>query len=268
VLTRSIVPPGLGSVEIDSLVAEALRNGQSLYQLDGKLLEELRPDVVITQELCDVCAVDHAVVAKTVAQISSQPELISLQPDSIGEVLGDVLRVGDALGARVAAQELVLSAEERLDRIRGLVDGLVRPRVLALEWYDPPYFGGHWVPEQIEMAGGISVLGTPRERSGRVPWRTIHQLEPEVILLMPCGYNLSGTRSLLRELESIPEWRELSVVQQGNVWALDANACFSRPAPRVVLGVEVVAHILHPSEVPAPLGAALWEHVGHPGANT
>ncbi len=258
VITKSIVPPGLSSEQIDAFVSQALRDGKSLYSIDEELLRRIEPDVVITQELCDVCAVNHETVARTVGQLPKPPQLVSLDPGSIEDIFSDLLCVGTSLRKEDVAVQAVKQARDRLLRLEKQLEGAPRPRVLSLEWYEPPFFGGHWVPEQIAFGGGVSVVGAPRERSRRLSWEEIAVLDPDVILLMPCGYDLAKSLSLGSELVGRPEWEALRAVRVGSVFALDANACFSRPSLRVVLGAEVVGHVLHPERVPAPDRAELF----------
>lgn len=260
-LTKSILTPGLSAREIDQMTAAALRRGESLYELDEKLLRDLRPDVVITQALCDVCAISYSSVERAVGSLGPGVSLVSLEPDCIEAVLNDVVRVGVAIDREQSAHTLVEDAQRRLYLLRTRVDGAPRPRVLGLEWFDPPYFGGHWVPEQIEAAGGTPVIGAPGERSLRMSWQSITELDPDVILLMPCGYNAEESRQLLGDVSERSDWKALRAVQEGRVWSLDANAHFSRPGPRVIAGAELIGHILHPSLVPLSDSAQPYLHV-------
>lgn len=254
VITKSIVPEGLSSAEIDAFVARAVRDGQSLYTVDEELLRQIAPDVVITQALCDVCAVNYETVARTLSKLEKKPQLVSLNPGCIEDIFSDLEQVGAALTLPGKAAEITADARRRLRRLEQQVAGLPRPKVLTLEWYEPAYFGGHWVPEQVQLGGGTSVVGVAHERSCRISWEEIQELDPDIILLMPCGYNLQQTLELGKELRGRPHWEELRAVREGSVMALDANACFSRPSLRVVLGAEVIGHVLHPDAVPAPSG--------------
>jgi len=251
-LTKSIVGPNLTSRQVDDLVSAASKEGRSLYELDEKLLQALSPELVITQELCDVCAVGFATVASALGSLKSKAQLVSLQPGSIEEILIDVSKVGAAIGAEVQAQALVDDAHRRLQVLKERVQSLPSPKVLTLEWFDPAFFGGHWVPEQVKHAGGISLIGKSHERSERMSWEQVNALDPDIILLMPCGYDLKGCVSLAKELDSTPTWGNLRAVRSKNVWALDANSFFSRPSPRVITGAEILGHIFHPEHVPCP----------------
>ena len=252
VVTTSIVPAGLSSREIDDCVSSALREGRSLYELDVPLVEELRPDVVITQELCDVCAVDFQTAARVLARLKSPPVLVSLQPNDINDILEDVQHVGEATGKSTEAGRFVADARERLAQLKDKVAGRERPRVAALEWFDPLFSGGHWVPEQIVAAGGIPLLGHAKERSVRKPWSALLAEDPDAIFLMPCGYNVQDTVKLSAALEVREEFQQLRAVRQNKVWALDANSYFSRPSPRVVQGAILLGHILHPDLIDCP----------------
>lgn len=252
VITKSIVPPGLSSGQIDAFVAEAVREGRSLYTVDEEMLQEIAPDVVITQELCDVCAVNHETVARSLGRLSKQPELVSLDPGCIEDIFADFERVAAALQREEVAARTVGEGRRRLERLREQTAGLSRPRVLTLEWYEPAFFGGHWVPEQVELGGGESVVGAAHCRSERISWEKIEELDPDVILLMPCGYNLRQTLELGSELHENPHWGRLRAVRERRVVAVDANACFSRPSLRVVQGAELVGHVLHPEAVSPP----------------
>jgi len=255
ILTKSIVDPGLSQKEIDTVTSAALRRGESLYRLDEELLRELSPDVVITQALCDVCAISYSSVERAVHSLGSSTELISLEPDSIEGVLSDISRLGASLGREREAADLVRDARARLADLRSQVKGVIRPRVLGLEWFDPPYFGGHWVPEQIEAAGGTPVVGAAGARSERMSWKEIQELDPDVIFLMPCGYDASQAVELMAPVREQGEWKGLRAVTEGRVWAVDANALFSRPGPRIIEGAEQLGHLLHPNRVPRPAKA-------------
>ena len=245
-LTRSVIPPGLPAADIDRAVRERTERGEVLYELDGERLEELHPDLIVTQALCAVCAVSIDDVRAVAARLPSRPRVVALDPETLAEVLGDARTLGDAAGALDAADALVAESEERLARVEEAVVGAPRPRVAALEWLDPPFAGGHWVPEMVALAGGEDVLGLPGIKSRAVAWTDVEATEPEVALVIPCGYDAEGT---LREAHRHGErLRALGA----RVVAADASAYFSRPGPRVVEGVELLAHALHPGLVPAP----------------
>ncbi len=245
-LTRSAVPPGLSAAEIDAAVSDLLRRGASLYDVDEPLLNSLAPDVVVTQALCDVCAVSYGDVQQLAQRLTSRPRVISLTPPDIDGILDDILTVAVGVEAAERGHELVAAIRERLERVDEAVSGQPRPRVAAIEWLDPPFAGGHWVPEMIQLAGGQDVLGQAGEKSFRVTWEEVLAARPEVIALIPCGYSLEAVAVEWRTLPKPDGWEQLPAVVTGRVYALDANSYFSRPAPRVVDGVELLARVLHP----------------------
>lgn len=254
VLTRSIVDPSLPSLEIDRLTKEALHRGDSLYALNEELLRELQPDLVITQALCDVCAVSFSSVARAVGSLESSAQLISLEPGCIEDIFSDIRNVARASSRVLEGETLIADGRARLNRLEAQLAQASRPRVLSLEWFEPAYFGGHWVPEQIRFGGGESVLGKPKERSSGVAWQDVAELDPDVIVCMPCGYDTHASRRLLAAVEEQPYFAELRAARLGQVWCVDANGLFSRPSPRVVSGAELLGHIMHPNIVPLPLG--------------
>ncbi len=244
-LTSSKIDASLSSAEIDAAVKRLTDSG-SLYALDAGLLEELSPDLVLTQGLCDVCAVSASVVERAVAGLASRPEVLSLDPASLDEVLDDAVRVGGALGREGEAREKVAALRGRLARVEGAVAGLGRPRVACVEWLDPPFSAGHWVPEMVRLAGGEELLAAPGEPSARITWREVREAAPDVLVLMPCGFDARRAAAEAGFLSKLPGWEDLPAVRDGRVWAVDANSHFSRPAPRLVEGVEILARILHP----------------------
>jgi iron complex transport system substrate-binding protein len=248
-ITRDVLPPGLSASQIDAAVKERTLRGQSIYELDTELLEELRPDLIVTQALCSVCAVSYDDVRAVAAELGSQPQVISLDPHTVGEVLGDARTLADATGRRDEAVKLVRRAANRIDRVRIRSRRARRPRVVALEWLDPPFAAGHWVPQLIEFAGGQDVLGFAGERSEERSWEEVAAAQPDIIVAMPCGYDAQIAH---REAEMHRD--QLAAVGAGEVVAVDASAFFSRPGPRIVDGLELLAHIIHPeifAEAPA-----------------
>ncbi len=247
VVTKSIVPPGLSSRQIDDLVSGALREGRSLYELDIAEVDRLRPDVIVTQELCDVCAVDFATVTRSLAQLAYTPELVSLQPSNIADILDDVARVARTIKRESEALVLIEQSQARLKRVSEASEGCPLLRVAALEWLDPLFYAGHWVPEQVALAGGTSCWGQAQMPSGRLTWEQLEHADPDLIVLMPCGYDLEQTLSLAEEIKANRRYQGLRAVRTRNVWAVDANSYFSRPSPGVVEGAELLARILHDS---------------------
>jgi iron complex transport system substrate-binding protein len=245
-VTRSVIPEGLPPAEIDREVRQRTRRGEAIYELDEEELRYLEPDLIVTQAVCEVCAVSFDDVRAVAERISSQPRVISLDPSTLGEVLGDFRRLADAAGVPEAGEALVADAADRIDRVQEAVDGAARPRVVALEWLDPPYIGGHWVPQMIDLAGGEDPLGFPGEKSRTATWEEIAAGRPEVVVSMPCGYHAARaaeeTRAYAEQIDALGAREVVSV---------DAAAYFSRPGPRLVDGLEVLARILHPDRFEA-----------------
>jgi iron complex transport system substrate-binding protein len=248
-VTRDRLPPGLSAGEIDAAVRASVEGDGTIYELDTDLLRELEPDLIVTQELCPVCAVTYDEVLREAEQISSCPKVIALDPKTIGETMGDIRTVAAATGARDAALDLVARQRARIDRVRAAVDGAARPRVAAIEWFDPVFIAGHWTPQLIELAGGLDVLGFAGEHSEQVVWDVVAAARPEVVVCMPCGYD--AQRSLL-EAQSFAA--QLRAIGARRVVAVDAAAYFSRPGPRLVDGLELLAHVLHPELAELPVG--------------
>jgi iron complex transport system substrate-binding protein len=247
-VTRDVLPSGLTSAQIDAAVKERTLAGESIYELDTELLRDLRPDLIVTPALCSVCAVSYEDVRQIAEEIETQPRVISLDPHTLGEVLGDARTLAEATDHKDAAVALVRNAAERIDRVRVATRRVARrPRVAALEWLDPPFAAGHWTPQLIEYAGGEDVLGFPGEHSEERTWDEVRASRPDVVIVMPCSFD---AELAYREAEMHRD--ELLCVGAGEVVAVDAAAYFSRPGPRLVDGLELLAHILHPELVPEP----------------
>ena len=245
--TASILPPGLDQAEIDRRVSEAVRAGRPLYTVNGALLAELAPDLIVTQGLCDVCAVSEATVAEAMVgipcDVAEGATVLSLQGSSWQGVLDDVRAVGRAAG--VAAQAAALCDAQQA-RWADLANGPPlprRPRVAMLEWPDPAFTGGHWVPEQVQVAGGVDVLGAPGVDSRRIPWGEVAAADPELIGVVACGYDLQTNVGFARALYARPELAGVAALRDARVFAFDANAYFSRPAPRLLRGAELLRHV-------------------------
>ena len=251
-ITRDVLPPGLAPAEIDAAVKERTMEGQSIYELDAEQLHDLRPDLIVTQALCSVCAVSFDDVRAIAEEIETRPRVISLDPHTIGEVLGDARTLAAATDRRDAAVALVKDAAARIDRVRVAVRRARRPRVVALEWLDPPFAAGHWVPQLIDYAGGEDALGFAGERSEERSWAEVAAAQPDIAVVMPCGFDAEIAH---REAEMHRD--ELAALGAGEVVAVDAAAYFSRPGPRIVDGLELLAHIIHPELFPEAPGPAL-----------
>jgi iron complex transport system substrate-binding protein len=244
-LTRSAIPEGLSAAEIDREVTARLQRGESLYTVDEVQLAALRPDLLITQELCDVCAVAFDDVCRIAARLPGNPTVLSLTPPDLSGIFDDIGRIAAATNVVARGQALIDDLHERMARIQAQVAGRPRPRVFALEWLDPPFAAGHWVPEMVAWAGGEEVLGRAGQPSFRTTWSAISAAQPEVMLLLPCGYSQEATQREWDALPKPPELAQIPAVQQGRVYALDANSYCSRPAPRVIDGIERLAALLH-----------------------
>lgn len=245
VLTRSIVDAGASQAEIDRAVSEAVRAGLALYSVDGDVLDALNPDLVVTQGVCEVCAVTPGTIEEAVRYLPGclpAANVLSLEGRSVAGILDDLRALAGAAGVAGQGETLAAEAQRRWDAVTPVQTA---PRVLTLEWVDPPFYGGHWVPEQVTRAGGVSVLGAPGIDSGRATWDEIAALDPDVIVVMCCGYGLTRNADFARQLL---ERSDLRAVQDGQVWAVDANAHFSRPALGVVRGAEVLAELLRGRE--------------------
>ena len=245
-LTRSVIPEDLDAAAIDAAVRERTGRGESLYELDEHVLEELGVDLIVTQAVCEVCAVSFEDVRAVAEWLPTQPEVISLDPSTLGEVLADVPRLAQAAGVEEAGEELAEDAAARIAAVERAVEGAARPRVAALEWLDPIYIAGHWVPQMIELAGGVDLLGLPGEKSRTAEWAELEALRPDVVVSMPCGYYAERAAA-----ETMAQ-RERLAPLGARVVAVDAAAYFSRPGPRLIEGVELLGHVLHPELVPAP----------------
>jgi iron complex transport system substrate-binding protein len=251
-VTRSTIAPGSDSRAIDTQVREAAERGESTFHLDAAALAAARPDILLGQTLCAVCAVT---VAQLPATMDPAPTVVPLDGDSLEGIFADIDRAGVALGRRDAAARLTADLRTRLAHVAFLVAGASRPRVACLEWLAPLFNAGHWVPEQIAQAGGHDVLGEPGTRSHVVTLANVAAADPDVIVLMPCGFDAERAMRESHALVADPAWDELRAVRDGRVFAVDGNAFFSRPGPRVVDGVELLASLLHPDRISAPDGA-------------
>ncbi|KAA9157448.1 cobalamin-binding protein [Amycolatopsis acidicola] len=245
----AIEPERLSSREISTAVGG--HQGSSLYALDSELLAGLAPDLVLTQDLCEVCAVSYRRVTEAVRVLDAGVEVLSLEPRTLDGIFDCLRQVADRLG--VDAEPRIAALQTRLDDVRRAVAGRPRPRVAAIEWLDPVWPAGHWVPEQLDTAGGIPLLANTGEHTEPVDWQAVLDAGPEVIALMPCGLTPDRTVAELDVLATRPGWADLPAVREGRVWVVDGPAYFNRPGPRVVRGAEVLAHVLHGVTVGAPV---------------
>jgi iron complex transport system substrate-binding protein len=247
-VTRDVLPGGLSAGEIDTAVRERTLAGEAIYELDSNSLAQLAPELIVTQALCPVCAVSYDEVAALAQQLPSRPRVIALDPQTLGETLGDVRTLAEATDRRERGVELIGEIAGRIDRVKLAVRAQPRVRVAALEWLDPVYAAGHWMPQMIELAGGEDVLGLPGQASQVVTWEQVAAARPQLVVAMPCGYD--APRALQ---EATTFARELAAVGAQRIVAVNASAYFSRPGPRLIDGLELLGQILHPESFPDAL---------------
>lgn len=251
-VTRDLLPAGLDQAEIDAAVRERLDRGEAIYALDEDLLADLQPDLIVTQALCAVCAVSYDDVRATAERLDPVPKVIGLDPKTLGETMADIRTLAQATDSRAAALELVTRQRSRIDSIKLALRGVHRKQIVAIEWLDPVFVAGHWTPQLIELAGGTDLLGFAGEKSEQMDWTVINAAKPEVVLCIPCGYDAAGALRLAEQYAD-----RLRSTGTREVIALDASAYFSRPGPRLVDGLETLAHALHPEAVPHAPGEVL-----------
>ncbi len=242
-LTSSALPDGASPGDIDRHVRASVHAGSSLYHLDAELLERLAPDLIVTQELCAVCAVSYDIVDDAAKRLRSDPRIVSLEPSSLEDVLATIAFLGKITAHADGAARVLENLRARITGLRERAQGrTARPRVLVLEWTDPPMSGGHWIPGLVELAGGRPVLGNPGANSQTLTWDSIALADPDLIVVAPCGFDLAATRAAIASLASNAVWRTLRAVTSGRVLALDGAAYMSRPGPRLVDTAEIMAH--------------------------
>jgi iron complex transport system substrate-binding protein len=257
----------VSSGEIHTLVSDAVHGGSSLYALDEAALDAARPDLILTQELCQVCAVSYREVNEVAREIDAAITVVSLEPTSIEGILNTITTVGAMTSAEDEAVELVETLRTRLGIVETRVherrkEGHEAPRVVGLEWLDPPFAVGHWVPEQIRRAGGWDLLGNDGQASRETDWRTVEDVDPEMLILMPCGFHLAGTVAEWERTARPAGWTSIEAVRRGNVFAVDGSAYFSRPGPRVIDGIEMLAEIFDPDAFVETAPPGSWTPLG------
>jgi iron complex transport system substrate-binding protein len=236
--------------EIDAAVAQVIGSGQSLYRVDQERLREIEPDLILTQNLCEVCAPAGNEVSQALQALSTAPTILWLTPKSLEGIFQNLVELGEATGRLEKAREVIASCRNRLERLKAALRNVTtRPRVFCMEWVDPVYCCGHWVPEMVEIAAGTDVLGRKGSDSVRVNWEDVLASRPEVLIVMPCGFKLKAAADQARTLVRYPGFSELPAFEADRVYAVDANSYFARPGPRVVDGAELLAHLLHPNHV-------------------
>jgi len=248
VVVRNVLPiEKMSQPEIDAAVAQRMRDGLSLYQVDEKLLRELAPDIIMTQDLCQVCAPSGNEVTEALNLLPKKPQILWLTPKSLEEIFDNLRELGGATGRLKEAEKLIAAGRVRLEKLAAATRNLShRPRVFCVEWLDPVYCSGHWMPEMVEIAGGVDALSREGADSVRIPWDDVLEWAPEVLIITPCGFNLAKVIEQSRQLADYSGWSELPAVREGRVYAVDANSYFARPGPRVVEGTELLAHLIDP----------------------
>jgi iron complex transport system substrate-binding protein len=237
---------GLPSVAVDRWVRESLRESGTLYTMDEELVRRLRPDAILTQKLCDVCAVAYGTVARFAAALPGPPRVVNLEPSSLADIFQDIRNVGAVLGVSERAETLVAALLARVDEVRERAAGARRRRCVVLEWIDPPFCSGHWVPELVELTGGLDPIGRRGEDSTEIRWDDVLEAAPEVLVVSCCGYSVERTLEDLPILRSRSGFQTLPAAQRGEIWVVDGSAYFSRPGPRIVDSLEILAELLHP----------------------
>jgi len=253
--TRTLVPKDAPSAEIDRLVRERLAGQRALYSLDMPVLERLRPDLIVTQALCDVCAVAEDEVQDAACRLPGRPRVVNLEPETLAQVFEAIRLVAREAGIPGRGHETVRALEARVERVAARSQAVERrPRVALLEWLDPPFSCGHWSPELVRLAGGHETLGREGERSRTLGWDEVAAAAPEVVFVACCGFDVERTLADVEALRDLPAWRELPAVRAGRVYVADGSQYFSRPGPRLVDSLEILAHALHPDRHPLPPG--------------
>jgi iron complex transport system substrate-binding protein len=242
----------LSSREIDAEVRKRMDAREPLYVLDKQLIRQIDPDLILTQDLCRVCAVPTGQVQEALDEIGCSSEVVSMDPHSLDDILDTFLQVGRATGTEAQAKDLVEGLRGRIDAVRSRIARLPTIRTLCMEWLDPPFAGGHWIPEMVQIAGGQNLLTEPKQPSRKVSWREIADASPEVVVFMPCGYYLEEAENEAAAIYRIPEFRETTAYSSQTVYATDASSYYSRPGPRIVDGLEILAWAIHPEDFPEP----------------
>jgi len=252
-VTTSNIPEGLPSDEIDRMVSSNLDSQGTLYELNQPLLEELAPDLILTQRLCDVCAVAYDKVQEIAQGLSSHPRVVNLEPHGLEDILDNIRTVGSLLHVPEKAEQVIASAHERIAAIQSKTKMLTsRPRVFCMEWVNPPYCGGHWMSKMVEIAGGVDELANPERPSYRIEWNRILEFAPEVMVLTCCGFKLPRVVEEAMTLTRFEHLHELPAIRNNRVYATNGSDYFSRPGPRIVDSLEILAHLIHPELFPAP----------------
>ena len=249
VLTKSAIHQKMHrSLDVDR---EVEKRGGDIYEIDEKLLEELKPDLILTQELCAVCAVSYTKVKEAARVLDADTKIVSLEPNNLEEIIDNIRLVGKIAGKASQAEELASRLSLRIDKVKEKTGRVqYRPRVFFMEWLEPPWAGGHWIPQMADYAGAVEGLGNLGRPSQKISWNRVVDYEPEIIILSPCGFDLKGVKAESHVLASYPGWDKIPAYKNSRIYAVNASAYFSRPGPRVVDGLELLAHIIHPELFP------------------
>jgi iron complex transport system substrate-binding protein len=252
-VTRSNIPQGLSSSEIDQMVSSNLSTQGTLYELDQRLLDELAPDLILTQRLCDVCAVAYDKVQEVAHSLRSHPKVVNLEPHELEDILANIQTVGSLIGAEERAGKVIASLRQRIAAIEEKTKRLTsRPRVFCMEWVNPPYYGGHWMKTLVQIAGGVDELAKAGRPSTRIEWERVLEFSPEIMVLTCCGYKLPRVIQEAETLASFPGFHELPAAKSNRIFATNGSDYFSRPGPRIVDSLEILVHLVHPELFPAP----------------
>jgi iron complex transport system substrate-binding protein len=249
IVVRSAVPvEQLSEAQIDEAVSERVRNGLSVYQVDENLLQKLAPDLILTQDLCQVCAPSGNEVSQALNALPEKPQILWLTPRTLADIADNLREIGKAAGCLDQAEKLIAASfAKKIDEIAKLAGQCAScPRVFCMEWLDPLYCSGHWVPEMVRIAGGVDEISRPGSDSVRVAWNDVLNWAPEILIIMPCGSHLDKVLEFAPKLKRFPGWSDLPAVRKNQVYAVDASSYFARPGPRVVKGTELLAHLIHP----------------------
>jgi len=242
---------GLTSREVDARVRRALREDGTIYSIDEALLRKLRPDVILTQKLCDVCAVGYGTVARLAETLPGPPKVVNLEPSSLSDIFDDIRRVAEVCGVPERAEKVINQLSDRIESVRTRANQIVhRPRCFLMEWVDPPFCSGHWGPELVEIAGGYDPLGRKHQTSAQIKWQEVVDARPDVIVLALCGYDIDRARRDYEVLRRFPDFNSLPAARQGEIYLVNASAYFARPGPRIIDSLEILAGTLHPKEFP------------------
>lgn len=268
VLIKSRITNTESAAAIDRQVREFLERGESLYSVDFEKLRAIEPDLIVTQDLCHVCAATPDDLATALSHLHRQPQIVTLNPHSLADVCADIRTVGEATGRSERANVVIAEFERDVAEVERAVAGLPRRSVICLEWLDPPYVAGHWVPEMVARAGGVDLLGSAGKPSFRVEWKAVLAAQPQVIVIMPCGYSLERASEEFRKLPLPEGWQDLTAVRNGTVYVVEASGYFSRPGPRLAAGMAILADAIHAGEQTGltQLGSeSLLARIGVPG---